>query len=58
MGKCGVVAELWDSCAVMAYLCHSGLGYLGVVAYLCDSCMGYHGVVVNLWDFCAAYCGG
>ena len=21
---CGVMAELWDYCAVMAYLCHSG----------------------------------
>ena len=29
---CGVMAALWDSCAVMAYLCHSGGGYLGVLA--------------------------
>ena len=31
---CGVMAELWDYCAVMAYLCHSGGGYPGVMCVL------------------------
>ena len=57
MGKCGAVAEHWDSCAVMAYLCHSGVGYmyLRIAAPLCGSFMVCCGVVVNLWDSYVGY---
>ena len=56
------MAALWDSCAVMAYMCHSGGGYLGVLAlfvipygllwcsgYLGDFCVCYIGEVDYLW---------